>query len=1323
MPRGMNLESADDLASLESLNEDNMLEALCRRYEKDKIYTYIGDILIAVNPYKPLGIYSYETSLSYADLKYRQSLAPHVFAVADKAYSSMRRTGMRQCSVISGESGAGKTETAKYVIGHIISHCNSKKNNLQEKILQVNPLLEAFGNARTVMNDNSSRFGKFLELQFTEDCQVVGAKIDTYLLEKSRVVSQGEGERNFHVFYYLFAGLTEQQLLSILLSPPENHRTLMGNGVQRIYTSEAEFMHSQRAFDDLQDIMELVGFTQEDIWMIYRLLSAVIQIADIEFDVDEETGGSYIVDEYILKVVATLLGVDPSALATALISNIVEARGEQIVTLKNVGQANDGRDALAKALYSKLFNWIVNQINSLIAPDADCPGSKGYEIGILDIYGFESFEKNSFEQLCINLTNEQLQYYFNQRIFAWELAEYSGEGIPKQSITYQDNMPVLDLFLAKPLGLLSLLDEESRFPKGSDVTLVGKFSSNHSKNKNFLMQKKNKGNTTIFGVKHYAKEIWYDSTGFLEKNRDTFSSVLSECLSKSENGLVKFLFVQQQQNGAGTPFRNQKDILMCKPPPTISVNPGVSLSREAARKLQKQMKQEKAAKAKAAKSRNQTPTVGLQFKDSLTNLMEKLLSADAQFIRCIKPNSFSRHNQFDHELVLRQLRYTGVLETIRIRKSGYPTRLLFPDFQHRYKFIGFPMTADIDPHPKKCKQILEAAGCTNYHIGKTKVFLKYWHTEKLDTRMDQLFAQVVTCQRVARGRAARRRYAILRDRVLRDLADTASFFGEIERRAERSHAAMVKLDRQDKERFDKKKRQMILGELRVRTDIRQKQIQQENLPPSSAAQRPTSPNGNYPQNGNGGLHPNHAHQRRAGPPVSQKPLGYGAIGAMNGARTDRSQIPTSKPQVDDTDRGRHADEKHVHWQRSRPKEEPVEPKAIQGKFILGEEIINELTYHMHEIGPEAWCKVFFMEKRCRLSEYQIKSPAMIIDGYAYQHPGRLGFGALANPLRDPETKKVREHIGKGVQLEIDSEGNVWATRLGKNEVFVKGCFEPENHCISAEVVKNMGRLPQNQAMKVFDIVEYKAQLAIEAKKGDGQIDHHRLKKLSIVSLSFVKDKVEDFNTPCWISLVVLPAIRMDNPKVLRDVGRFLKAFRTAAQIEATLMGRESSRKWARVNKRRSNYDKEDKKDGRRARVEAMQQAKAENKPFHYSWEATDDEDIGISNLNVSGVDHGGRNSGYSETGSIYYNSEAGDSPGYGAYGGRASRRRVFRAVSIRNADAFKQRNLRSSYERDSEAMDDDGPVTSNYSGYDLENKRQWARVKLIKKERRMSEEN
>ncbi|XP_071512051.1 myosin-IIIb-like [Diadema antillarum] len=1321
MSRGYNFDGVDDLAALDTLDEETMLEAIGRRHETDKIYTYIGDILVAVNPYKPLPLYTFEISSSYADLKYRQSLPPHVFAVADKAYSSMRRTGIRQCCVISGESGAGKTETAKYVIGHIISHCNSQKANLQEKILQVNPLLEAFGNAQTVMNDNSSRFGKFLELQFTEDGQVAGARIDTYLLEKSRVVSQGAGERNFHVFYYLFAGLTEQQLVGLLLTPPEKHRTLNSSGARNIYTSEEEFMHCQRAFDDLQEIMELVGFTQEDIMMTYRLLSAVIQIADIVFALDEETGGSYIVDEYVLKVVSTLLGIDAANLATALISNVVEARGEQIVTLKTVDQANDGRDALAKALYNKLFNWIVQQINVLLAPDAESPGTKGYEIGILDIYGFENFETNSFEQMCINLTNEQLQYYFNQRIFAWELAEYAGEGIPKHSVSYQDNKPVLDLFLAKPLGLLSILDEESRFPKASDVTFVTKCSSNHAKNANFLMQKKNKGNTTIFGIRHFASDIWYDSTGFLEKNRDTFSSVLSECMANSQNGLVQFLFSKQtEQKGGTTLFRNQKDILMCKPPPTIVVNPGVSLSREAARKLKKQLKEEKAARAKAGKSRNQTATVGSQFMSSLTNLMEKLLSADAQFIRCIKPNAISRHNLFDHELVLRQLRYTGVLETIRIRRSGYPTRLQFPDFLYRYKFIAFPLTSEVPGNPKLCKQVLEKAGLTDYHIGKTKVFLKYWHTEKLDTRMDQLLAQVVTCQRVARGRAARMRYSALRNRVLRDQQDAMSFFAQIERRTDHVYTAMVRLDRRDKERFDLKKRQMILSELRVKTDVLQKQKEQENRPASS----PGAPvNGQY----SGGLHPSHAqNQRRSGPPpVLPRPMGYNPLTPVNGPRTDRSQIPTAKPQIDDRFQKTSPTEgKHVSWSNGNTQDTSVGiiRRAVQGKNMIQEEIISELSYGMDEIGSEAWCKVYFMEKRCRLSDYQIKSPALIIDGYAFQHPGRLGFGALTNPLRDQETKKVREHIGKGVQLEIDSDGNVWATRLGKNEVYVKGCFEPENHCISADVIERMGRLPRNQAMKVFDIVEYKVQLALEAKKGDGQIDSHRLKKLGIVSLSFVKDKVEDFNTPCWISVVVLPAIKMDNPRVLRDVNRFLKVFRTAAQIEDNMMGRETSRKWARVNKRRSNFEKEDKKDGRRARMEAMKQAKKEKQPFSYSWEEDDDQsepDVSSDGQSVvSGFDRSERYSNYSETGSVYYNSEVGDSPGYGQYGGRTTRRSVFRAVSIRNADAFRQRNLRSSLEdRQSEEQ-----VTSNYSGYDLEKKREWARVRLIKKERQAAEE-
>ncbi|XP_033640146.1 myosin-IIIb-like isoform X1 [Asterias rubens] len=1260
----------DDLATLEALDEAAILSELKKRYAHDAIYTYIGDILIAINPYKPLSIYSYQISCSYTNLQYRQALPPHIFAVADKAYSSMKRLGMRQCCVISGESGAGKTESAKYLIGHIISHCNSQKKSLQEKILQVNPLLEAFGNARTTMNDNSSRFGKFLELIFTHDGRIVGATIDQYLLEKSRVVNQGKRERNFHIFYYMFAGLTEQQLLNLLLSPPEKHRIINAAGGQSVYESEEEFLFNQKMYDELQDIMELVGFTQEDIWMIFTILSAVIQIADIDFDFDEETGGSFIVDEYILKVVCNLLGLDVVEMATALVSNVSHTRGEQILTLKTVAQANDGRDALAKALYSRLFTWIVRQINTLIAPGPQHGGTQGYEVGILDIYGFESFETNSFEQLCINVTNEQLQYYFNQRIFAWELTEYASEGVSHAKIKFQDNQPVLDLFLAKPLGLFSILDEESRFPQASDVTFVNKVVSNHGKNSNFLKEKKARGHTTKFGITHYAGELWYDAQGFLEKNRDTFSANMTESMLHSEHGLLRYLFstsetessVETNPHGPFTVPQSQKDILLCKPPPKIIHDGTVSVSRAATRKLRKQMKDEKQQKQKQKEDKNKRrtlPSIGSHFKQSLTGLMAKMLGAEPQFVRCVKPNSRSQNDVFEDKLVQRQLQYTGVLETIKIRRMGFPSRLVFADFIRRYKFIAFPLSAPLKIGPGPCKKILQTAGLTGFEIGKTKVFLKYWHSEKLDTRLDQLTASIVTCQRYARGRIGRKYTRSVRERGWKQRGALLEFLEEVEVYNERFYRAMAKLDKMDKERFEAKRRQMLLGELRVKTDERQKLIVEQK------------------------------ERKKVPPPTAPKRYSYGvpvAAAALNGAATERAQIPTKKSRIE-------------------------------------EELLGELEYQLPRIDPDAWGKVYFLEKRCRLVDFNIKSPAVIIDGSKFQYPGRLGFGALHNPLRDKQTEKVRNHIGKGVQVEVDKEGNVWATRLGKNEVFVKGCFDPENHCISADLIERMGHLETNEPMKVFDIREYKIQLALEAKKSDqSEIDKKRLKQLCVVSLSFVKDAVEDINTPCWISIVVLPALRLDNPKtmvkfkdvnpevsiqmVLQDATKILSVYRTAKQIESSEMGRSASRKWAKSNMRRSNFEKENnKKEGRRARLTEMEKAKAMGMEAKYSWENGNGDKVPTEDMDRLSI------SGESDTGSTLYQSEAGLN-----YQGSSVRRAVLRSLSTRNAAAFRQRSLK----RNQDANQGDPSATEDpYSANG--GRRVWAKAKQQQRDREADE--
>nr|XP_006818305.1 PREDICTED: myosin-IIIa-like [Saccoglossus kowalevskii] len=318
----------DDLATLNVLDEDTILKQLEVRYKKDLIYTYIGDILLAVNPYREITIYTDELSSKYVNLKYRRSMRPHIFAIADNAYHQMKQTGVNQCCVISGESGAGKTESAKFIVQQIVRHSETHQRGIQEKILQVNPLLEAFGNAQTVMNNNSSRFGKFIELQFTVDGKVLGASITEYLLEKSRVIFQGAGERNFHMFYYMFAGLNDKKLRKYYLSTPEKHRILNGGRSQHsIYTSDEDFRHCQQKYNELKSLLITVGFTVEDALTMWVLLAAILHLGDLEFEFDYDLDGAYVSDERKLQVVSTLLKVDPVELAAALISTTHITRG------------------------------------------------------------------------------------------------------------------------------------------------------------------------------------------------------------------------------------------------------------------------------------------------------------------------------------------------------------------------------------------------------------------------------------------------------------------------------------------------------------------------------------------------------------------------------------------------------------------------------------------------------------------------------------------------------------------------------------------------------------------------------------------------------------------------------------------------------------------------------------------------------------------------------------------------------------------------------------------------------------------------------------
>ncbi|KAM6210836.1 myosin-IIIa-like [Sarcoramphus papa] len=639
-----NQEEVDDLATLEVLDENTVTEQLQKGYAKDQIYTYVGDILIAVNPFRNIDIYSSQHSKLYIGAK-RTANPPHIFAVADIGYQSMVTYNSDQCIVISGESGAGKTQSAHLLVQQLTVLGKANNRTLQEKILQVNNLVEAFGNAGTIINDNSSRFGKYLEMKFTCGGTVVGAQISEYLLEKSRVVHQAVYLQNDHFRIV---------------------QDFMNNS----------FYKSQ--FELIEQCFKVIGFTLEELGSVYSVLAAILNVGNIEFSAvvsEHMIDKSNISNPVALENCASLLCIQADELQEALTSHCVVTRGETIIRPNTVEKATDVRDAMAKALYGRLFSWIVNRINTLLKPDKHLSGNDdGLNIGILDIFGFENFKKNSFEQLCINIANEQIQFYFNQHVFAWEQNEYLYEGVDARVIEYEDNRPLLDMFLQKPMGLLSLLDEESRFPQATDQTLVGNLA--HTKSK-----------TTI------SYQMWTPQKS-----------------------------ISHTKNEAGDTGHHPRETTSMK-----------------------------------------TQTVASYFRYSLMDLLSKMVVGQPHFVRCIKPNNDRQANKFDKEKVLVQLRYTGILETARIRRQGYSHRILFANFIKRYYLICYKTNDDPPVSPETCAAILEKARLDNWVLGKTKVFLKYYHVEQLNLMRKETVDMIILIQACVRGWLGSRRYKKIKE--------------------------------------------------------------------------------------------------------------------------------------------------------------------------------------------------------------------------------------------------------------------------------------------------------------------------------------------------------------------------------------------------------------------------------------------------------------------------------------------------------------------------------------------------------------------------------
>ncbi|XP_055555748.1 unconventional myosin-VIIa-like [Falco cherrug] len=525
-----------NLAELPELDEVALLAGLQQRFLRQQIYTDIGDILVAMNPFQPLSLYGREVSERYQNYG-TGTLPPHIFAVASRAYHAMLGRGggspRGQSIVISGESGAGKTESTKLLLQHIM---NLSKGNLQleQQILQVNLLLEAFGNAQTVMNDNSSRFGKYIELHFQKNT-VRGAKLSEYLLEKSRVVHQDTGERNFHIFYYMFAGLSSEEKEMYGLLDPSLYRYIGGQ-----FCTWDVAQRWKHKYQEVCNALDRVGFQEQEQVDMQAILAGVLSLGNVTFQ-PEESNGSVKVSEASrgwLKAAAVQFGVQEDELLKCLICTTSVTRGEQIQRFHTQQQAQDARDSIAKEAYSRVFGWIICKVNELLAENMD-PEVELREIGILDIFGFENFAVNSFEQLCINLANEQLQHFFNHHIFQLEQAAYKEEELPWENITFSNNEPILNLLLAKPLGLLSLLDEQSAFPQATDKTFVDKLNNSFKGNVHF---QPSRGRVLGFSIFHYAGKVQYTAGGFLEKNRDTLPANIHGLFINSVTPLVTVLF-------------------------------------------------------------------------------------------------------------------------------------------------------------------------------------------------------------------------------------------------------------------------------------------------------------------------------------------------------------------------------------------------------------------------------------------------------------------------------------------------------------------------------------------------------------------------------------------------------------------------------------------------------------------------------------------------------------------------------------------------------------------------------------------------------------
>uniref|UniRef100_H0Z228 Myosin IXA n=1 Tax=Taeniopygia guttata TaxID=59729 RepID=H0Z228_TAEGU len=895
----------DDLCGLPDLNEKTLLENLRNRFKQEKIYTYVGSILIVINPFKFLPIYNPKYVKMY-DNHQLGKLEPHIYAVADVAYHAMLQRKKNQCIVISGESGSGKTQSTNFLIHHLTALSQKGfASGVEQIILGAGPVLEAFGNAKTAHNNNSSRFGKFIQVNYQETGTVRGAYVEKYLLEKSRLVYQEHNERNYHVFYYLLAGASEEERSAFHLKQPEEYhylnqmtkKPLRQSWDDYCYDSEPDCFSVEgedlkHDFERLQLAMEMVGFLPKTRRQIFSLLSAILHLGNICYKKKTYRDDSIdICNPEILPVVSELLEVKEEMLFEALVTRKTVTVGEKLILPYKLAEAVTVRNSMAKSLYSALFDWIVFRINHALLNSKDMEEStKTLSIGVLDIFGFEDYENNSFEQFCINFANERLQHYFNQHIFKLEQEEYRAEGISWHNIDYIDNSSCINLISKKPTGLLHLLDEESNFPQATNQTLLDKFKRQHEGNSYIefpaVME-------PAFIIKHYAGKVKYGVKDFREKNTDHMRPDIVALLRSSKNAFIcgmigidpvavfrwavlrAFFRAMVAFREAGKRYVEKKtghdDAVPCavlksvdsfsflhhpvhqrsleilqrckeekysitrKSPRTPlsdlqgvnTINersprdayavgwngrmgmrhnrlasPGTFLDKDgifvnatnskllerahgilmrnknfkAKPSLPKHLLDVKSLKHltnltlhdRITKSllhlhkKKKPPSISAQFQASLNKLMETLGQAEPYFVKCIRSNAEKLPLRFNDSLVLRQLRYTGMLETVRIRQSGYSCKYSFQDFVNHFHVL---LPQGINPSKHNIHDFFRKIKLDpdNYQVGRTMVFMKERERQLLQDLLHQeVLRRITLLQRWFRSLLCRRQFLSLR---------------------------------------------------------------------------------------------------------------------------------------------------------------------------------------------------------------------------------------------------------------------------------------------------------------------------------------------------------------------------------------------------------------------------------------------------------------------------------------------------------------------------------------------------------------------------------